>query len=105
MHLCSKDDKASLVNGLPLQPVHLHDRKVAAHVRVEHEECSRVPTHNLVPEVVDAPTSAQGAILLQIPAHSIRIEIFLLIGVVLTSNHRETHCTSSPLNPHLIGME
>lgn len=45
---------------------HFIHGKIAANVRMQHKESSRVPTHYLVPEVIDAPSSPQGAILLQV---------------------------------------
>ena len=47
---------------------HFLHREVAADVQMNDEESSRAAAQNLVPEVVDTPSSSKGAIFLQVPA-------------------------------------
>lgn len=53
---------------LPVKAQHLVEGELRADISVEHKEGLRVPREDLVPEVVDAATSAEGRVLLQIPA-------------------------------------
>lgn len=66
-HLSPQNDEPLLVGQCLLKRQHLLHGEIAANIRVQNKERSRVPTHYLVPEVVDAPSSSQGAIFLQVP--------------------------------------
>ncbi len=69
-HLCSQNDETiSRVAQCPVILIHLSDGEITAHVHVNDKKPSRVARHDLIPEVVNAPRSAEWAVLLQVPAH------------------------------------
>ena len=66
--LYTQHDEALPATGAAVELGHFLDREVAADVGVNDEEGPGVPPEDLVPEVVDPPGCAQGAVLLQVPA-------------------------------------
>lgn len=84
---------------------HSTQGEVRADIRVEHEECLRAPSKDLVPKMVETTTCAQGGKFLQVPvtrnprASSVKsdqIDAMYLgkcvpwLPIVLPRAHRET---------------
>lgn len=67
-HRCPKNDKTVGFSVFLLEAEHLFERKSWADISIQNEESLRTAGDNLISEVIDAPSGAQGWILLQIPA-------------------------------------
>lgn len=67
-HCCPKDNKAVLFSVFLLEAEHLCERESWADISIQNKESLWTAGDNLISEVIDAPPSAQGCILLQIPA-------------------------------------
>lgn len=67
-HGCPKNDKTVGFSVFLLEAEHLFERKSWADISIQNEKSLRTAGDNLISEVIDAPSGAQGCILLQIPA-------------------------------------
>ena len=63
-----QDNKATRLSVFLLKAEHLRQGKLRAHIGVQDEEGLRAAREDLISEVIDAPSGAQGCVLLQIPA-------------------------------------
>ncbi len=66
-HRCAKDNKAVWFSMFLLEAKHLSERKSWADISIQNKESLWTAGDNLISEVIDAPSGAQGCILLQIP--------------------------------------
>lgn len=67
-HCCPQDDKTVWFSVLLLEFQHISERERRADIGIHNKKGLWTSSHNLVPEVINAPSGAQSWILLQVPA-------------------------------------
>lgn len=67
-HCCPEDDETVGFSVFLLEAEHLFERKSRADIGIQNEESLRTAGDNLISEVIDAPSGAQGRVLLEVPA-------------------------------------
>lgn len=67
-HCCPEDDETIWFSVFLLEAEHLFERKSRADIGIQNEESLRTAGDNLISEVIDAPSGAQGRVLLEVPA-------------------------------------
>lgn len=58
-----------------LESEHICERECRADISIHNEKGLRTPSHNLVPEVINAPCGAQSRILLQVSTEEERTQL------------------------------
>lgn len=64
---CPEDNKAVWFSVFFLKAEHLCKRKCWTNISIQYKESLWTARDNLISEMIDAPSSAQGCILLQVP--------------------------------------
>lgn len=96
-HRCPQDNKTVWFSMFLLEAEHLHERKGWADISIQNKESLWTPGDNLISEVIDAPSSAQGCVLLQVPAVQSQDEQQACSHSALDVHHGEEN------NRHLYG--
>lgn len=73
-YCCPEDNKAVWFSVFLLEAEHLRQRELRADVSIQNKERLWTARHDLISEVIDAPSGAQRRVLLQIPVVQIQQE-------------------------------
>lgn len=96
-HCCPKNNKTVRFPVFLLEAEHLCERKSGADISIQNKEGLWTAGDNLISEVIDAPSSAQGCVLLQIPVVQRQEEQFSCshFAAVVHHGRESTTCSQS----------